>query len=128
MAGYGRFLLLLWIASRASAQTTLPLQPATRPIPQVERVMVISIDGLRPDLILRAKTPTLHKLFEGGSFTFYAQTIPIAITLPSHTSMLTGVSMEKHGVTWNDERYVKNPVYTKATTLFELAHSYGMTT
>ena len=74
------------------------------------------------------KTPTLHKLFEGGSFTFYAQTIPIAITLPSHTSMLTGVSMEKHGVTWNDERYVKNPVYTKATTLFEVAKKYGMST
>src|SRR5262249_24908200 len=42
--------------------------------------------------------------------------------------MLTGVSMEKHGVTWNDESRLNPPEYAHVMTLFELAKQYGMTT
>ncbi len=112
---------VLGLASLVSAQTT-------RPIPQIRRLMVVSIDGLRPDVMLRANTPTLHGLMRGGAFTTYAQTVPVAITLPSHVSMLTGVSVERHGINFNDERATTRPIYPNATTIFEAAKKGGLTT
>jgi predicted AlkP superfamily pyrophosphatase or phosphodiesterase len=100
----------------------------TQPIPAVEHVIIISIDGLRPDIMLRAETPTLHRMMRDGAFTAYAQTVPMAITLPSHVSMLTGVSVEKHGITFNDERATTRPIYPNATTIFEVAKTGGLTT
>lgn len=114
-------LLACMICSRAIAQTT-------RPIEQVNHVLIISIDGLRPDVLLRANTPNLRHLMDSGSFTLWAQTVPMAITLPSHVSMLTGVSVAKHGITFNDERATTRPFYPDATTLFEAAHSAGLST
>src|SRR5438105_2434135 len=58
--------------------------PPPRPIPEIERAVVISIDGCRPDVLLRANTPNVHRLFESGTFTFWARTTEMSITLPSH--------------------------------------------
>lgn len=91
------------------------------------RVLIISIDGCRPDVALRADMPNLRALMREGSFTFWATTIPAAITLPSHTSMLTGVTIERHGVTENDDdAIVDTPV--RAPTLFDLARQAGLST
>jgi arylsulfatase A-like enzyme len=128
--------LLLTHAS-ASAQTTKPattessastpdaLPPSSLPRP---RVLIISIDGLRPDLLLRAKTPYIHELFEAGSYSFWARTVPHAITLPSHVSMLTGVAPRKHGIEWNVDLPLTKPVYPKFLTLFGVAKKAGYTT
>src|SRR5436190_24155017 len=58
-----------------------------KPVPEIERALLISIDGCRPDLLLRADAPNIRKLMKTGSFHFWARTIPAAITLPSHASM-----------------------------------------
>ena len=121
-----RFAVSMCIACIAS--TTLAQSPTTKPIPAVEHVIVISIDGCRPDVLLKSNTPALHELFHRGSFSFWAQTVPIAITLPSHVSMLTGVSVERHGINFNDERATTRPIYPNAVTLFEVAHAHGLTT
>src|SRR5262245_56672894 len=114
-------LAVLLLCQISTAQTS-------RPVPQVNRVLIISIDGLRPDVMLRARTPNQHRLFETGAFSFWAQTVPTANTLPSHTSMLTGVSVETHGINFNDERATTRPIYPNAPTLFELAKRNGYTT
>ena len=114
-------LLLALSALRTTAQTA----PA-RPVPGLDRVVLISIDGLRPDVLLRADAPAIRQLMDRGSFTLWANTTDVAITLPSHTSMVTGVSPQKHGVTWNDDS--KLTTYPKVPTLFELAHRAGYTT
>ncbi|HEU4724296.1 MAG TPA: ectonucleotide pyrophosphatase/phosphodiesterase [Candidatus Eisenbacteria bacterium] len=93
-----------------------------------ERALIVSIDGLRPDVLLRADAPTIRGLMAAGSFTMWAVTTPVAVTLPSHTSMLTGVPPEKHGVTWNDDRPADRRVYPKVPTLFEVARRAGRTT
>src|SRR5690349_1867756 len=80
-------------ATNESANSVL-----ARPVAAIERALVISIDGLRPDLALRASTPRLRHLCETGSFTFWAETVPEAYTLPAHVSMLTGCSVARHGV------------------------------
>lgn len=91
-------------------------------------VVVVSLDGLRPDVALRANMPALRALMNRGSFTMYAATTDVAITLPSHTSMLTGVPPEQHGITYNaDPRPTDKPA-PDWPTLLEVAHRAGLTT
>jgi len=98
------------------------------PVPRVPRVLVVSVDGLRPDALLRAQAPVLRSLMERGSFTMWAATTAVAVTLPSHVSMLTGVTPERHGITWNSDFPGGIPSYPKWPTLFELAKRAGLTT
>ena len=65
-------------------------------------VLVVSVDGLRPDAIATYGAPTLQRLMREGSYTLSARTINPSKTLPSHTSMLTGLPPERHGVLWNN--------------------------
>ncbi|MBI5168404.1 MAG: alkaline phosphatase family protein [Candidatus Eisenbacteria bacterium] len=91
-------------------------------------VIVVSLDGLRPDVALRANMPAFRALMRRGAFTMYATTTDVAITLPSHTSMLTGVPPEQHGITYNaDPRPVDRPA-PEWPTLFEVAHQAGLST
>ena len=92
------------------------------------RVMIVSFDGLRPDVALRADMPHVRGLMARGSFTFWAHTTDVAITLPSHTSMLTGVTPEKHGIHWNQDDPDAKPEYPDVPTLFQLAKKRGRTT
>jgi predicted AlkP superfamily pyrophosphatase or phosphodiesterase len=93
----------------------------------VSRVMIVSIDGLRPDVALRADMPNLRWLMNNGSFTFFASTTPAAITLPSHTSMVTGVTIERHGISGNDDK-AANTEKLLVPTIFDLAKKAGIST
>lgn len=65
-------------------------------------VLLVSIDGLRPDAISAFETPLLSRLMREGSYSLSATTITPSKTLPSHTSMLTGEPPERHQVLWNN--------------------------
>ncbi len=110
------------------AFTTTAFSQTTRPIPSIHQALVISIDGLRPDVLLRANAPTIRRLMHEGSFSFWAQTTDVAITLPSHVSMLTGVTPSRHGVDWNSDKPADQTFYPRSPTLFELAKRAGYTT
>lgn len=116
---YAFFVCLL--TTFASAQTT-------RPIPEIRKALIISVDGLRPDLALRADTPNIHELINTGSFSFWARTTAESVTLPSHTSMLTGVTPVKHTIQWNDDLPLMYRVYPAFPTIFELAKKAGYST
>ncbi|MBL8880137.1 MAG: alkaline phosphatase family protein [Phycisphaerales bacterium] len=67
------------------------------------RVVLISVDGLRPDAISPEWAPHLSWLLDSGaSPTTAINDLPSA-TLPNHTSMLTGLPASQHGVieNWN---------------------------
>lgn len=72
--------------------------PAARLTPHV---LLVSIDGLRPDAIATFEAPNLQRLVREGSYSLSATTIMPSKTLPSHTSMLTGQPPERHQVFWN---------------------------
>ena len=61
-----------------------------------------------------------------GAYTLSAQTIYPSVTLPSHTSMLSGFCPQKHEVDWND--YLPEKGYANVTDLFDIAHAAGMQT
>lgn len=90
------------------------------------KVLVISIDGLRPDALLAAQTPAVKAIIARGAWTMKACTIIPSITLPAHTSMTTGVGPMKHKVLWNS--YIPRLGVVRVPTMFELAHRRGLTT
>ena len=104
--------------------------PSVQRIPAASvsrHVVVVSIDGLRPDAIETYGAATLQRLMREGSYTLSGRTIDPSKTLPSHTSMLTGQPPERHGVLWN------NVVTADADSIdlpnvFGLARAQGYTT
>jgi arylsulfatase A-like enzyme len=92
-----------------------------------DHLIVISVDGLRPDAIARYEARTIGRLMREGRYSLTAQTIEISNTLPSHTSMLTGVAADAHGITWNSDKTGQFG-YVKVPTVFSLAHEAGYTT
>ena len=91
-------LILLLIASTASSQST-----TNKPSPMV---VLLSIDGLKPDYVIEAgkhglKIPNLKKLFTDGAHASGVQGVLPTVTYPSHTTMLTGVSPARHGIFYN---------------------------
>lgn len=108
--------------------------PASRPAslraldaPLAQRAVIVSIDGLRPDLLIGADVPNLRRLLPASCYTFWALTVddPYVYTLPSHATMLTGVNPSRHGVIWNN--YIE-AAYPREPTLFDLARRSGLTT
>lgn len=98
------------------------------PLPRVsQHVVIISIDGLRPDAIDKYDARTIEKLMREGAYSLTAQTILPSKTLPSHTSMLTGVDADDHGITWNSDQTDEHG-HVDVPTIFALAHEAGYRT
>jgi len=91
-----------------------------------EHVVVISIDGLRPDAIGMFGATTLNRLIGEGSYTLSATTILPSKTLPAHTSMLTGQPPSMHGVSWNTD--IGLPRHMSTPTIFGVLRSNGYVT
>jgi predicted AlkP superfamily pyrophosphatase or phosphodiesterase len=78
-------------------------------------VVLISIDGLKPDYVLEAdkhglKIPNLRRLVAEGAHASGVTGVLPTVTYPSHTTMVTGVAPAKHGVIANSpfDPYSKN--------------------
>lgn len=86
--------------------------------PRAEHVFVVSIDGGKPAVIKESVMPVINQLVAEGAVTWEASTIFPSKTLPSHTSMLTGVGPDKHNILWNDFEPLRGKV--KVPTMFSL--------
>jgi len=83
----------MWFVTEAQRAPTLP-------------VVIISIDGLKPDYVLEAdkhglKIPNLRRLVAEGAYASGVTGVLPTVTYPSHTTMVTGVSPARHGVIAN---------------------------
>lgn len=111
----------------AVTETTVPTPTVvSTPVPLTRRVLILSVDGLRPDIISLAPMPNLMNLMQISAYTLSAQTIRPSVTLPSHASMLGGYCPSVHGVDWND--YIPALGYAIGTDLFDIAHAAGLQT
>lgn len=92
------------------AVAELPGRPAEAAT--TKRVLAISVDGLSVTAIERlgpGHLPNIYRLMRGGASTREARSeYEQNVTLPNHTSMVTGRRITRsahgHGVTWNDDR------------------------
>jgi predicted AlkP superfamily pyrophosphatase or phosphodiesterase len=104
-----------------------PTRAATPSGGVTRNVVLVSIDGLRPDAIAKFEAPTLLRLMQEGTYTLKARTIDPSKTLPSHTSMLTGEPPERHQVLWNDVASAERDVIDLPN-IFSVARSQGYRT
>ena len=65
------------------------------------KVILISIDGMRPDGLLGCGNSYVYELKKIGSYTFDAKTVFPSVTLPCHMSLFHSVTPERHGTTTN---------------------------
>lgn len=112
-----RFLVFVAICSIA-----LPAVAASR----ARHVFIISIDGGNPDEIQRSAMPVLKKLVKEGAHTWVANTITPSLTLPAHTSMLTGVGAASHKIMWNN--WTPSNGIVSVPTVFAAAKKAGFST
>lgn len=66
-----------------------------------KKVILISIDGMRPDGAEQCGNPFVKTLKETGAYTMKARTVFPSVTLPCHMSMFHSVTPERHGTTTN---------------------------
>lgn len=114
-----RFLALIFSVCLACSLSAADTQRA-------DHVFIISFDQGNPDLIRQADMPTFHQMAAEGAHDWNAYTIVPSLTLPSHTSMLTGVGPQAHQILWNDYQPQKGLV--NVPTIFSLAKKQGLTT
>jgi predicted AlkP superfamily pyrophosphatase or phosphodiesterase len=93
-------LLLFLLGNFVSAAPTAAQEKAA-PI-----LVMISIDGLRPDYITAAdahgaKVPNLRRFLKEGTYAEGVVGVLPTVTYPSHTTLVTGVWPAKHGILAN---------------------------
>src|SRR5688572_9947887 len=104
------------------------------------RVLVISIDGMRPDYVTEAdkhelKIQTLRKFLAASAYAEGVIGVVPTITYPSHTTMMTGVWPIEHGIFGNQKfnplaegrEQITDFSDIKVKTLWEAAHQAGYT-
>lgn len=103
---------------------TITIVPtATPPSMAIDRVLVVTFDGLRPDAITEAPMPNLIKLMQNGAYTLEARTISPTLTLPAHASIFSGLCPAQHGIYWDTTLLFKG--YSLGVDVFDLAHAAG---
>ncbi|UCC72528.1 MAG: alkaline phosphatase family protein [Gemmatimonadota bacterium] len=89
--------------------------------PRIEKkVLVIGIDGVRPDVLAEVHTPAIDALAAEGAFDGRIQTKAQTRSGPGWSSMLTGVWPDKHRVTSNDFTPNNYAMYPDFLTRLEL--------
>lgn len=104
----------------------LTCSPPTVVQPNRVHVVLISLDGLRPDAVNAANTPTLVQMAKEGAATLAAQTVQPNLTLPAHTSMVTGLVPARHGIEYNDD-VSSHGERVMVATIFDVAAQAGLT-
>jgi predicted AlkP superfamily pyrophosphatase or phosphodiesterase len=118
------------------------LVAALVPLGHAAPVLMISIDGLKPEYITQAdahgmKVPYLRTLIRDGAYAEGVVGIWPTVTYPSHTTLITGVWPAEHGI-YNNLEFDPQQHYSGAwnwyaplirvPTLWKVAHHAGLRT
>jgi predicted AlkP superfamily pyrophosphatase or phosphodiesterase len=84
-----------------------------------EHVVVIGLDGCRPEAVQQAAGPVLKELWTNGAWSWAAQTAQPSVTHVNFASILTSCMPEKHGI--KDKEWTNGIRPTvKVPTIFEV--------
>ena len=102
---------------------------------QQKHVILISIDGLHPDMYLDPAwpVPNLHRMMKEGFYADHMLSVLPSFTYPAHTAMITGALPARSGIYFNqplgnhgewywDAKAIKTP------TLWQALKAQGLTT
>jgi predicted AlkP superfamily pyrophosphatase or phosphodiesterase len=102
---------------------------------QARHVVLISIDGLRPEMYLDPSwpTPNLQYLMKQGVYALRLRSVFPAYTYPSHTAMVTGALPARSGIYFNQPKTGNGQwdwfsTSIRVPTLWKVLKAAGMTT
>jgi len=99
-------------AAAATVSTSAPSSPA-----QTEHVILFVLEGFGQDSLKGGTMPTLSRLIKQGAVTWSATAVKPALRLPTMASLITGMPVEKHGITWNTFEFSRG--YPRAPSVFD---------
>jgi Type I phosphodiesterase / nucleotide pyrophosphatase len=108
------FLCLILPKHAAVAAVSAPASVSTVPS---EYVILFVLEGFGQDSLKGGTMPTLSRLVKEGAVTWSATAVKPALRLPTMASLITGMPVEKHGVTWNTFEFSRG--YPRAPSLFD---------
>ena len=88
------------------------------------KVLLISIDGMRPDGLLNCNNHFVQEFQQKCSYTYNGNSVQPSITLPCHFSMTHSVSPQRHGIVSNTYTPQVRPIKG----LFEVIHENNLKT
>ena len=86
-------------------------------VAQTEHVILFVLEGFGQDSLKSNAMPTLSRLIKEGSVTWSARAVKPALRLPTMASLITGMPVEKHGITWNTFEFSRG--YPRAPSVFD---------
>ena len=109
---------------------------------QKPHVVMISLDGMKPEYVTHAREhqlhlPVLERFLTEGTYAQGVVGVIPTVTYPSHTTMITGLWPAQHGIVSNTtfDPLEQHPGewywyfrYLKAPTLYQVARQAGLTT
>jgi len=99
---------------QAEAATTKAVEA---PVAAPEHVILFVLEGFGQDSLKGGTMPVLSKLVKDGAVTWSATGVTPALRLPTMASLVTGMPVEKHGITWNAFEFSRG--YSRSPSLFD---------
>lgn len=82
-----------------------------------EHVILFVLEGFGQDSLKGGTMPVLSKLVKDGAVTWSAAGVNPALRLPTMASLVTGMPVEKHGITWNAFEFSRG--YSRSPSMFD---------
>ncbi len=115
------FVIALLLAGASAGATTAHAVPATpsssseQTVP--EHVILFVLEGIDQPALKTGPMPVLSRLVNQGSATWSAKTVTPPLRLPAMASLLTGLPVEKHSITWDAFEFSRG--YPRPPTVFD---------
>ena len=111
------FFFCLVLPRDAAVATVSAMAESSLPTAQTELVILFVLEGFGQDSLKGGTMPTLSRLIKEGAVTWSATAVKPALRLPTMASLITGMPVEKHGITWNAFEFSRG--YPRAPSVFD---------
>ena len=114
----GLLTLFLETAVQAPVEAAAPIEKETASSGSgTEHVILFVLEGFGQESLKGGAMPVMSKLVKEGSVTWSASGVKPALRLPTMASLVTGMPVEKHGITWNFFEFSRG--YPRHPSLFD---------
>lgn len=124
VAGLFTALLSVGVSGQAEASRpagtpdTLSVVPSMHQQDHIaNQAILFVLEGVSQDALKGNSMPVLGRLLKDGSATWTATAVQPALRLPTMASLITGMTVPKHGMTWNSFEFARG--YPRPPTMFD---------
>ncbi len=110
-------------AKKKPAPSATPSAPVPVVSDQPEHIILFVVEGIGQESLKLGPMPTLGRLIKGGAVTWSATGVTPPLRLPSMASLVTGMPVEKHGISWESYDFARG--YPRPPTIFDYLDSGG---